>query len=333
MTTRPLPARPTSGAELDASYRFCAALARQQARNFYFSFVLLPPPLRRSMCALYAFMRHTDDLADGPLSDPVPGLPDHTPKVPDRGAVIDDWRRDVRRALDGVDASAWPGLAALADTVRRHAIPPRYLNEVIDGVAMDLHPHPYDTFDDLHGYCYRVASAVGICCLHIWGYRSEGGRAEELAEACGVALQLTNILRDVREDAENGRLYLPVEDLRRFGVAPEELRAPHPNDRVRGLFAYQAERAYAYYEKARPLAELVDPVGRPVLGTIVGIYRTLLDEIVRRDHDVLAGRVTLPSWRKVSIALRSLSGRFRFRFRLRSRPRARGASLVESPRC
>jgi len=190
-------------------------------------------------------------------------------------------------------------------------------------VAMDLHPRPFATFDELYGYCYRVASAVGLCCLHIWGYRSKDGRAESLAEACGIALQLTNILRDVREDAEHGRLYLPQEDLGRFGVAPEEFTARRTSDRVRALLAYEGRRAYSYYDQARPLADLVAPVGRPVLATIVGIYRTLLDEIARRDYEVLGERVALPSWRKASIMLRSLSGRFRG-------PRAFPA---EAPRC
>jgi phytoene synthase len=229
----------------------------------------------------------------------------------------------VHRALDGGDDCSWPGLPALAATVERHGIPRRYLDAVIDGVAMDVHPRPFATFDELHEYCYRVASVVGLACLHIWGYRSKDGRAEALAEACGVALQLTNILRDVREDAEHGRLYLPQEDLRQFGVAPEELTARRTSGRVRALLAFEGRRAYAYYDQARPLAELVAPVGRPVLATIVGIYRTLLDEIARRDYDVLPERVALPSWRKASIALRSLSGRFRAPFSLDG----------EAPRC
>jgi phytoene synthase len=298
---------------LAASYRFCGALARHEARNFYYSFLLLPPHLRRSMCVLYAFMRRTDDLAD----DRAVGG--------DRAALLDRWRLDVKRALGAGDCRAWPGLAAVAATVQRHAIPSRYLDDVIDGVAMDLQPRPFANFDELYGYCYRVASAVGLCCLHIWGYRSEGGRAESLAEACGVALQLTNILRDVREDAENGRLYLPQEDLERFGVLPEELRARRTSDRLRALLAYQATRAYAYYDKARPLAGLVAPVGRPVLATIVGVYRTLLDEIVRRDYDVLPAKVAIPSWRKVSIAVRALSGRFF--------PHDAGTFPTEIPRC
>jgi phytoene synthase len=293
---------------LDASYRFCGALSRHEARNFYYSFLLLPPHLRRSMCALYAFMRRTDDLADDPT--PGQGQGQGQDQAQDHGAILDRWRGDVHRAIETGDHRAWPGLAALAATVERHAIPPRYLDAVIDGVTMDLHPRPFSTFDDLYGYCYRVASAVGLCCLHIWGYRSEGGRAETLAEACGIALQLTNIVRDVREDAQNGRLYLPQEDLGRFGVAPEELAARRTSSRVRDLLAYEARRAYVYYDKAQPLASLVDPVGRPALATIVGIYRTLLDEIVRRDYDVLTTRVALPSWRKVAITLRSLSGRF-----------------------
>src|SRR4051794_39317531 len=212
---------------LDASYRFCGELSRREARNFYYSFLLLPPHLRRSMCAIYAFMRQTDDLAD----DPTPGR--------DRDALLGHWRRDVHRALDAGKSDAWPGLAALAATVERHAIPRHYLDDVIDGVAMDLNPEPFPTFDDLYGYCYRVASAVGLCCLHIWGYRSEGGRAEALAESCGVALQLTNILRDVREDAQLGRIYLPREDLDRFGVAVADLNASRPSDSVRALLAFQ----------------------------------------------------------------------------------------------
>src|SRR5262245_28678951 len=281
---------------LEESYRFCAELSRREARNFYYSFLVLPPGRRRSMCALYAFMRRTDDLADEPGEPAAKRL------------AIEGWRRDLDAALDG-SPDAWPGLPALADAVRRHGIPARHLHDVIDGVAMDLEPRPFATFEDLYAYCYRVASAVGLSCLHIWGYRSEGGRAEAMAEACGIALQLTNILRDVREDAQAGRVYLPAEDLARFGVAPEELNARRMNDRVRALFAYEATRAYTYYEQARPLSGLVAPVGRPVLATIVGIYRTLLDEIVRRDYDVLTARVALPSWRKVSIMLRALSGR------------------------
>ena len=138
-----------------------------------------------------------------------------------------------------------------------------------------------------------MASVVGLCCLYVWGYRSEEGKAERLAESCGIALQLTNIIRDVREDARIGRIYLPLEDLMRFGVDPGELsREGIPSDALRGMLAFEAERAYAYYAQANALAPLVSRVGRPVLQTIVGIYRSLLDEIVRRDYHVFDGRIS-----------------------------------------
>jgi phytoene synthase len=282
---------------LAESYRFCNALSRREAKNFYYSFLLLPPPLRRSMCALYAFLRHTDDLADEPGTTEAK-----------RSSLV-AWRSSLDRARGGDPSIAWPGLPALADAVDRHRIPPRFLHAVIDGVEMDLEPLPFATFNDLHGYCYRVASAVGLCCIHIWGYRSEGGKAERLAEACGIALQLTNILRDVREDAQLGRVYLPMEDLERFGVSPEELKAPAPSDRLRALLAFEGRRAYDFYGESGPLIRLVAPVGRPVLTAIVGIYRALLDEIARRDYDVLASRVSLPSWRKAAITVGALAGR------------------------
>jgi phytoene synthase len=283
--------------QLDASYTFCDDLSRREAKNFYWSFRLLPADRRRSMSALYAFMRHTDDLADEP-GDPMA-----------KTEALRRWRIDFDDALAG-RGEAWPGLPALADTVARYGVAPRHLHDVIDGVEMDLTPRSYPTFDDLYAYCYRVASAVGLCCLSIWGYRSEGGKAEALAEACGVALQLTNILRDVGEDARNGRVYLPADELARFGVEPDDLRAAEPSKGLRALFESQARRAYSYYEKAAPLARLVAPIGRPALGAIAGIYRALLDEIVRRDYNVLDRRVRLPGWKKAAIMLGAVPSRF-----------------------
>ena len=286
---------------LQDSYHFCRVLARREARNFYYAFLLLPRSRHLSMCALYAFMRHTDDLADEP------GTPE------EKTRALEAWRRALDTALSGDRSFAiatWPGLPALADTVARYSIPAKLLHEVIEGVSMDIQPRGFSTFDELADYCYHVASVVGLSCLHIWGYRSGGGKAERLAEHCGIALQLTNILRDVRDDARNGRIYLPREDLARFGVEPEDLAADgRPSDRVRELLAFEGRRAYDYYEEARPLVPLVDPVGRPVLRTIVGIYRALLDEIARRDYNVLDDRISLPSWRKLAIALRAMAGR------------------------
>jgi 15-cis-phytoene synthase len=283
--------------ELRASHDFCVGISRREAKNFYYSFLVLPAERRRAMCALYAFLRRTDDLADAP------GPAER------KSPALEAWRKGLDDALGG-RPGAWPGWLALADTVRKHEIPPRYLHDVIDGVEMDLVPRSFETFDDLSLYCYRVASVVGLSCLHIWGYRSDEGRSEALAESCGIALQLTNIIRDVREDALQGRVYLPHEDLRRFGVDPAELAAPRPTGRVRALLEYQGGRAYEHYRKAEPLVGRVDPVGRPVLVAMVGIYRALLDEIVRRDYDVLTSRVALPAWRKLAITARSLGARF-----------------------
>ena len=271
-------------AGLARSYAFCDDLARREAKNFYYSFRLLPTDRRLAMSALYAFMRTTDDLAD------------ESGEVGVKAEHLARRRSDLDRAIRG-DAVEWPGFAALADTIERRRIPVKHLHEVIDGVEMDLTRHSYATFDDLYGYCYRVASAVGLCCLSIWGYDSSGGKAEAMAESCGIALQLTNILRDVAEDAKNGRIYIPQEDMKTFGVDAKDLLDPRPSDAVRSLVRFQAKRAYAYYEQAAPLASLVAPIGRPVLGAIAGIYRALLDEIVKREGEILARRISLPKWK------------------------------------
>ena len=282
--------------ELAASHQFCQELSRQQAKYFYYSFLLLPPERRRAMQALYAFMRRTDDIADEPG------------EAAEKTIALDAWRNDLDLALTGQKVS-WPGMAALADTVHQHTINPKHLHDVIDGVAMDLTPRVFETFDDLYPYCYRVASAVGLCCISIWGYQSRDGQAERMAEQCGVALQLTNILRDVAEDARNGRVYLPQDELRRFGVTAEDFSGNQLTPALKELFAFQAERAYRYYAQAAPLIRLVDPVGRPVLGAIMGIYRGLLDEIVKREYNVLAERVSLPGWKKAWIALAAFPSR------------------------
>jgi phytoene synthase len=284
---------------LQVSYEFCETLARREARNFYCAFLLLPAEERRSMCALYAFLRHTDDLADEPAR-PV-----------DKARALDAWRRELDLALAGL-GTAWSGFPALSDTVARHKIPADLLLKAIDGVSMDIEPRRFATFDDLTDYCYHVASVVGLSCLHIWGYRSEGGRAERLAESCGIALQLTNIIRDVGEDARNGRVYLPEEDLERFGVREEQLAVrERSSPKIRELLAFEGQRAYDHYQHAKRLVPLVDPVGRPVLKTIVGIYWALLDQIARREYDVLGRRIAVPAWRKFAIALLAMASKMK----------------------
>ncbi len=287
----------SSEQELARSYSHCATVARRQAKNFYPSFLLLPANRRNSMCALYAFMRRTDDLADEPG------------EIESKHKALQLWRQDLNDAMEGKPTD-WPGGLALGDAVARHAIPVRHLHEVIDGVAMDLTPRTFVTYEDLRVYCYHVASAVGLCCIHIWGFRSDGGKAEAMAESCGRALQLTNIIRDVGEDARNGRVYLPDEDLDTFGVTPEDLIAQSTCEPLKRLLAFEARRAYEEYGCAQPLAKLVDPVGRPVLLTIAGIYRSLLDRIERRNFEVLSERVSVPKWRKAAIVARSFGARF-----------------------
>ena len=260
-----------------------ASLARREARNFYYAFLLLPATRRRSMCALYAFLRHTDDLADEPGS------------AADKARALDGWRHELDAALWRAVGTAWPGLPALADTVARHR-DPRGAASRGDRRRLDgRRAAPVRDFRRSRGLLLPRRLGRRACCLHIWGYRSEGGKAERLAEACGIALQLTNILRDVREDARNGRIYLPEDDLARFGVKPDELSAGgRPSDRVRALAGLRGPARLRLLRAGRPLAPLVAPVGRPVLLTIVGIYRALLDEIVRRDYDVLDGRISVP---------------------------------------
>jgi phytoene synthase len=253
------------------------------------------------MHALYAFLRHTDDLADEP-GDPAI-----------KRKAIEDWREQLELALagDADAASRWPGMPALAETVRRYGIPPAYLKAAIEGVLMDVEPRLFTTFHELERYCEHVASAVGLACLHIWGFRSENGRAEELARECGIALQLTNILRDVHEDAASGRVYLPVEDLERFGVDPRDFAGAgrRPSEAMRRLFAFEAERALGYYAASEPLEGLVLPEGRPMLRAVVGIYRRLLEEIIRRGYDVLDRRISVPIWSKLWIAFAAMRRR------------------------
>ncbi|HVX13811.1 MAG TPA: presqualene diphosphate synthase HpnD [Pirellulales bacterium] len=275
---------------LASSYETCRRLARRSAKNFYYSFLVLPPEKRRAMCALYAFSRHTDDLVDS------------RQPVAQRRAALADWRRSLDRGLEGTFDS--PVLPALVDTVERYGLPPRYLHELIDGVEMDLERNEYETFAELSDYCYKVASVVGLCCIHIWGFTDE--RAFEPAIKCGIALQLTNILRDLKEDAAAGRIYLPQEDLRRFDYSAEDLRCGLIDRRFRELMRFEVERAERFYAEAAELDRWLSSDGHVVFGAMTGIYRGLLDAIKRADGDVFQRRIRLTTWRKLRIAGRWL---------------------------
>ena len=195
-------------------------------------------------------------------------------------------------------------LPAFSDTVRRFDIPRAYFDAIIDGAEMDLTVTRYATFADLYQYCYRVASAVGLVCIRIFGYQGE--EAERYAESCGIAFQLTNILRDIREDAGMGRVYLPQEDLDAFGYPEVNLRNGLFNDPFRRMMGFQVERARGFYDEALPLLPLVQPSSRACLATMIGIYRACLEEIPRRQYDVYSQRIGLSPWKKLSITARAL---------------------------
>jgi len=263
---------------LEASYAFSRGVARTRARNFYYSFLLLSREQRDAMCAIYAFMRYCDDISEG------------------EGAsreAIERWRRDLDLALQGQygENLLWP---AFHDTVERYRIPREYFYQMIEGVSSDLEPKQLQTFDELYRYCYQVASVVGLTIIHIFGFESP--EALKLAEKCGIAFQLTNILRDVREDLENRRVYIPQEDIGKFAAD----LATHDERFVR-LMSFEAGRARAYYDESRPLIALVHPRSRPSLWALIEIYRRLLARIERSNFDVLEKRIRVPTWEKLSI--------------------------------
>jgi len=279
---------------LARSFAWCERVARREAANFYHAFRLLSRRQRLAMCALYAFLRVSDDLVDAP--GPVDG----------KRRCLDDWRRCLDRALQGVPSH--PLHPALRDTVRTHGIPHEYLHAALDGVAMDLDISDYNTFDDLSLYCYRVASVVGLSCIHIWGFTQE--QARKYAEWAGVAFQLTNILRDLAEDARRGRVYLPAEDLERFGYHREQLYRGERDAHFEALMRFEAERANRYYDAAAPLVPLLAPPGRAVFLVMLRTYRGLLDAIVRCQFDVFARRVRVSRWYKLWQVLKVLPVRW-----------------------
>ncbi|NUQ65207.1 MAG: phytoene/squalene synthase family protein [Pirellulales bacterium] len=278
---------------VEASYSFCRQLARRSGSSFYPCFLLLGREKRRGMDALYAFMRHTDDLVDS--REPVAS----------RQRALGHWRILLSEALSGAGVPLnHPLMPALADAVRRFQIPPEHLHAVIDGVEMDLEARQYETFDDLAAYCRRVASAVGIACLHVWGFRGDGALAP--ADKCGLAFQLTNILRDLKEDVQQGRIYLPLEDFRESGYSPEALAAGVADERFLSLVERQLDRAEGFYREAAELFDWLERDGRRVFGMMTSLYYAILAEIRRRPTAVLSRRVRLPGPRKIRVAARWL---------------------------
>jgi phytoene synthase len=291
-----------------AAYRFCREIARREAKNFYWAFRVLPRPKSDAMCAVYAFMRRADDIAD-----------DESKSIETRRtemATFLHYWRSTRQNLSRGASSHNPVFLALADTQRRFNIPDSLLEELVAGTTMDLElradaaPQTYATFEDLYRYCYLVASVVGLVCIRIFGYTDP--RAEQFAEETGVAFQLTNILRDVKEDVERGRVYLPLDLLDEFGETPAELQqlahsssnARSMTERERAMLATLAIRAEKYYLAANKLIPLLDRDSRAAMWVLVTIYHRLLNRIADHKMEVFRTRVSLSTAEKLSVFAR-----------------------------
>ncbi|HTM18576.1 MAG TPA: phytoene/squalene synthase family protein [Terracidiphilus sp.] len=293
----------TEAITLDAAYATCRMIARREAKNFYYAFVALPEPRRNAICAVYAFMRKADDLSD-----------DESLSREDRRRNLEQWQSAWHRAAAGSPTDD-PVFIAVRDAIQRYAIPLSLLDELIAGTTSDLKANPtdapdtYATFGDLYRYCYLVASVVGLVCIRIFGYTDSA--AEKLAEETGVAFQLTNILRDVAEDAERGRVYLPLQDLSTHNVTLDSMlhraaaKSPTPNERA--LLADIGRRAEGYYASADRLLPLIHHESRPALWVLVSIYHALLRRIERADYDVFSKRASVPTAQKVGILVAGMT--------------------------
>lgn len=279
-----------SKVDLQVSYSHCRQIAWQEARNFYYSFLILPKAKRDAMCAIYAFMRTSDNLSDDEGS------------IQTKQEALNKWRTLLRNAYNGEYENnlIFP---AFHYTVQQYNIPIDYFEELINGAEMDLSVSSYKTFDELYKYCYRVAGIVGLVCIHIYGFHDN--QAKVLAEACGIGFQLTNILRDLEEDARMGRVYLPEEDLERFNYTPEDLKKSVVDNRFISLMKFQVERAQSYYEQARPLIGMIDPPSRPALSAMIGIYRGILNKITAKKHLVFGDRVRLSALEKLAVVAKA----------------------------
>lgn len=282
---------PVAAGLIQSSNLYCRHVTRLANSSFPMAFRLLPHSKRRAMEALYAFLRVSDDLADEPG------------EIPAKRHRLRSWRAGLLSALDG--KFNHPIHPALIEAIRQYGIPPALLLETLDGVESDIEPVRFATFAELYPYCYRVASAVGLACVHIWGLRA-GASIEDVAraaEAAGIAFQLTNILRDLNEDFEGGRIYLPADELARFGVSIEDWPQSAADSRMRELIQFQSARAKTYYRSAEPLLRYLSRDGRAIFRVMMGTYRCLLDRIEKHGENLFRERLRVPKWRKVLILL------------------------------
>jgi phytoene synthase len=305
--------------ELQAAYAACRTIAKHEAKNFYYSFRVLPAHKMDAMCAVYAFMRKADDIGD-----------DESLTIDERRRRMDVWLGAWRAARAG-GATDDPVFVALGDTQAKFKISDALLEDLVRGVAMDLEQgsgpgtstdlgdglQGYETFDDLYRYCYLVASVVGLVCIRIFGYSDPA--AEMMAERNGVAFQLTNILRDVKEDAERKRIYLPQDMLREFGVTNADVlalsagRPMKPNEHA--MLMALSVQAWEYYESGRQLIDLLDADSRSCLWVMIEIYSGLLKKIDRRQGDVFSERVSLPTRQKLFALVRGAAMAMRARLK------------------
>lgn len=294
--------QPTASApDLDAAYAHCREVVAARAKNFAYAFLLLPPARRRGLEAIYAYCRIADDLADDD------GLP-----TDERARRLADLRARLRLALPrpGDDPPAAPPppdaamdllMAALADTARRYGVSRDDLDDVARGCEQDLTVTRYETWDDLRGYCYLVASAVGLACLPVFGLKGDLEAARPFAVDLGLAMQLTNIIRDVREDLARDRVYLPQVDLRRFGVTEDALREGRVDAAWRAFCAFQVARARLLFRSGARLAPLVRRRSRVCPLALAALYTAVLDEVERAGYDVFSARVSLGAARKLGL--------------------------------
>ena len=269
--------------DLKAAYDHCKRVTRAEAKNFYYAFRTLPAKKRRAIHAAYAFCRLCDDIADGDLP-------------------VDEKRRLLEDTRGRLGSDSHPVFRALRDTIDSFDIPVRHLHEIIDGVEMDLTRTRYATFEELEVYCYRVASAVGLVCIEIFGYTDE--RTKEYAVDMGLAMQLTNIVRDVREDSLRERIYVPLDELERFGYTEQELEQGVVNEPFRHLMGYQTARAREYFERGSRIVPLLSADSRACLALLHGVYSRILDRIEDAGFDVYSGRVGLPTHVKLLLLAR-----------------------------
>jgi 15-cis-phytoene synthase len=316
--------------DVAVAYGYCERVTRTEARNFSYGIRLLPPDKRRALSAVYAFARRVDDIGDGtlPAAEKLARLEDaraalgtltngtgSASSTNASSANASSTNASSANAVSCTDGTAGgrghlddPVLAALGDAASRFPIPLDAFGELIDGCAADCRGTAYETFDDLLYYCRCVAGSIGRLSLGVFG-AADQGQAEPLADALGVALQLTNILRDIREDHGNGRVYLPAEDLKRFGcqLRPDNGRPPEP-DALAPLVRFEAERARGWYDTGLRLLPMLDPRSAACTAAMAGIYRRLLDRIAAAPAVALGGRMSLPTWEKAWVAVRSLAG-------------------------